>query len=449
VIAENSLWRTSGAVELRPNALLTARVELASTRDLRDYGDSTAVARAASAARGSIVGLDAGLERERTVRTSLILNAWPVGNGWLRPRAEAVSTYDMRRDPHNEALTDAASVLPRRLGNTHTLLAAAVVDPAPAGSDPRAFFTRLSRVVRPIELSVSRSLVTAYDATPFAPGVSYQFGVGSLAALRDIHGIPAASAGASMQYALAHTLDFPFGIAVTNRAQRTDSRNFFARSAITSDVTLVDGVQVALPDVALRWSAPASALNGWFANLSANARATHTSQRYQSPLHLAGGAPGDERRAIRVRTYPLGLSAVTTRGELSLQASMATTYRSDTLPGAVTKARAQEWSLELGKPFPLPSSWRTRSPLRARASYQETSAHSVVSNVAVATQRSRLTDNGRRVIAVSADADLASDMTFGLQASQLVSFDRNFNRRFTQTVLSAVLELKFFGGALR
>jgi hypothetical protein len=138
---------------------------------------------------------------------------------------------------------------------------------------------------------------------------------------------------------------------------------------------------------------------------------------------------------------------VTARGEFSLQATLATTYRSDTLPGAVTKARVQEWSLELAKPFPLPASWRARSPLRARASYQETSAHSVVSNVAVATQRSRLTDNGRRVIALSADADLATDMTFGLQASQLVSFDRNFNRRFTQTVLSAVLELKFFGSA--
>jgi hypothetical protein len=82
-------------------------------------------------------------------------------------------------------------------------------------------------------------------------------------------------------------------------------------------------------------------------------------------------------------------------------------------------------------------------------SFQETLARSVVSNVAVAAQRSRLTDNGRRVIGFSADADVSTDMTFGLQASRLVSFDRNFNRRFTQTVLSAVLELKFFGGALR
>ncbi|MGQ0643449.1 MAG: T9SS outer membrane translocon Sov/SprA [Gemmatimonadaceae bacterium] len=454
VIAENNLWRTTGGVELRHSTLVTARVELASTRDLRDYGDSNAVARAASAARGSVAGLDAGLERERTVRTSLILTPLPLGGGWFKPRAEAVSTYDMRRDPHNEALAAEGAVLARRLGNTHTLLAAAVVDPAPF-ADPSGggFLARVARFVRPIELSVSRALVTAFDASPFAPGALYQFGVGSLASFRDVRGLPAASAGASLQYTLAHTVQLPAGIAVTHRAQRTDSRNYFARAVdgLRPDVTLVDGVQLALPDVALRWSASPTALRGWFANLSANARLSHTRQSYESPLHLAavGGPLGDERRAIRVRTYPLGLSAVSGRGDVSLQATLATTYRTDTLPGAVTRARAQDLSIELGKPFRLPASWRAQSPLRARASFQETSAHSVVSNVAVAAQRSRLTDNGRRVVAVTADADIASDMTFGLQASQLVSFDRNFNRRFTQTILSAVLELKFFGGALR
>jgi hypothetical protein len=28
-----------------------------------------------------------------------------------------------------------------------------------------------------------------------------------------------------------------------------------------------------------------------------------------------------------------------------------------------------------------------------------------------------------------------------------VTFDRNFNRRFTQTLISAVLNIQFFGGA--
>jgi len=452
VTTEDNLWRTTGGVELRPSPFVTARFELASTRDLRDYGDSTAVARAATAARGSM-----GLERERTLRTSVIVAPWPVGGGaangvaaWLRPRGELISTFDMRRDPNNEALTAGDSVLARRLGNTQMLLAAAVVDPAPlaaGGSD--GFWPQIARIVRPIDVSVSRSLVTAFDASPFGANPGYVFGFGSLTSMRDLGGVLAASAGASWQYTLAHVLEFPGGLAVTNRAQRTDSRSYFARVPETAEVTFVDGVQVALPDVGLRWSVNPTALGGWFTNLSANARMSHTRQTYVSPLDFAGGLPGDERRTIRLRSYPLGVSAVTARGDVSLQASLATTFRTDTLPGAVTRARGQQISIDLGKPFALPSSWRARSPLRARASYQETTAHSEVSNVSAEAQQSRLSDNGRRVISLSADADLASDMTFGLQASQLVSFDRNFNRRFTQTVLSAVLELKFFGGALR
>jgi hypothetical protein len=448
IVSRDNLWRTVGAIDLRPAPQLTARLELASTRDLRDYGDSTALARAATAARGDFVGLDAGMERERTVRTSLSYQPEPLGGGWLRPRAEAASTYDMRRDPHNESLAQQGSVLPRRLGNVHSLLGAAVLNLAQLAAQPPAGVAGwLLGVVRPIEVSLTRSLLTSFDAAPFAPGALYQLGIGSLGSLRDVRGIPAASAGTSLQYLLTHTLEFPGGIALTHRAQRTDSRNYYGRDVAKGRPTLVDGLHVAAPDVALRWSMNPAALWGAFSNLSANARVLHTSQLYVTPRGAA--TAGADRRGIRIRTYPLGMSAVTARGAVSLQASLATTYRSDTLPGALTRSRGQDLSVELGKPFALPATWGAHSPLRVRATFQETTAHSVVSNVAAITQRSRLTDNGRRVIALSADADLASDMTFGLQASQLVSFDRNFNRRFTQTVLSAVLELKFFGGALR
>jgi hypothetical protein len=44
---------------------------------------------------------------------------------------------------------------------------------------------------------------------------------------------------------------------------------------------------------------------------------------------------------------------------------------------------------------------------------------------------------------------VAENATFSVQASRVVTFDRNFNQRFTQTLLSAVLNIQFFGGALR
>ena len=61
----------------------------------------------------------------------------------------------------------------------------------------------------------------------------------------------------------------------------------------------------------------------------------------------------------------------------------------------------------------------------------------------------RHTDNGRRSFSLTADTDVAENAVFSLQGSRVTSFDRNFNRRITQTVLSAVLQLQFFPGETR
>ena len=87
--------------------------------------------------------------------------------------------------------------------------------------------------------------------------------------------------------------------------------------------------------------------------------------------------------------------------------------------------------------------------MRTQLSYQRSETRSYVSNLAAIGLRSRLTDNGRKAFTVSADTDLQENVTFSLQGSRVVTFDRNFNRRFTQTLIAAVLNIQFFGGALR
>jgi hypothetical protein len=87
-----------------------------------------------------------------------------------------------------------------------------------------------------------------------------------------------------------------------------------------------------------------------------------------------------------------------------------------------------------------------RNPLRTRVSWQETLTESFVANAFAEGARSRLTDNGRRAFNFNADTDLDDNMTFSLQASRVVTFDRNFGRRFVQTVITAVFQLQFFAG---
>ena len=62
---------------------------------------------------------------------------------------------------------------------------------------------------------------------------------------------------------------------------------------------------------------------------------------------------------------------------------------------------------------------------------------------------SRLTDNGRYTFNIGADTDVSETASFSLTGARTVTYDENFNRRFTQTVISAVLHLQFFGGSGR
>lgn len=66
-----------------------------------------------------------------------------------------------------------------------------------------------------------------------------------------------------------------------------------------------------------------------------------------------------------------------------------------------------------------------------------------------AAPQSRLADNGRQAITLNADTDIAENITFSLQRARIVTFDNNLNRRFTQIVLSAVLQIAFFAGEMR
>jgi hypothetical protein len=60
-----------------------------------------------------------------------------------------------------------------------------------------------------------------------------------------------------------------------------------------------------------------------------------------------------------------------------------------------------------------------------------------------------LADNGRESFNVNADTRLAETLTFSLVGSRIVNFDNQFNRRITQTVFSAVLQMSFFAGEMR
>ncbi|MFN8580105.1 MAG: hypothetical protein U0163_03895 [Gemmatimonadaceae bacterium] len=449
VDGDNYLWRTGSNIEFRPVGGVVARWDALTLRDLRSYGPA-ADGVAAPLSGSQFAGLDVGFERER--RMTAALTYAPVPTGWLRPRLELGSSYTMLRDPNTRAYSPFASgdsgSLPRRFGNSQRVAASAIVDLqgyAKGMEQTHPSLARLARAIRPIDVSVSRDLLTAFDGVPVGPSLGYQFGIGGIDGFRSIQGLFAASAGQATVVTVGDALQLPWGAALSGRVQRGTSRHW-ARQVDERQLA-VDGTQTTLPDATLRWSGRPRLLSGMFSSLSTSARYLSTRQAFAAPSAVSG-AP-EELRATHIRSWPLSATAVTTWGDLSLTGAVARSERVDSLPGSVGTSSSSDLTTDVARSFPLPTSWSFKSRLRARMSYQRTEAQSYVSNVAAATSRSRLTDNGRTAFSLSAGTDVTDNATFSLQGSRVVTFDRNFNRRFTQVIVSTVVQIQFFGGASR
>ena len=141
-------------------------------------------------------------------------------------------------------------------------------------------------------------------------------------------------------------------------------------------------------------------------------------------------------------TWNVGTGLMTSFG-------LGTTHRLDSLPGSIAESRSRDLSADVSRGIKMPVSWKLKNDLRTRLSYQQSSAQAFVQNQSATSKRSRLADNGRQAINFNADADVAENLTFSLTGARIVNFDNNFNRRFSQIVFTAVLQISFFAGEIR
>jgi cell surface protein SprA len=444
-------WRNATAFELRPFNALTARFEMSSTRDLVDYGDSSATARAAAAERKNLLGLDAGLESERAVTSTYSLA--PQLQGWLRPRVELMTSYGHLRDPNARLLlregdTTGALKLPRRVNAAQTLSGGFTLDVARmsrAWTGDSAMLSRIDNLFVPVEVTVSRIISANYDGTPRTPGLGLQLGFGGEGAFLSDHGFLATTANSSTQVALGSGLKLPLGLTLEARTQRLSSRNWLRRPDRSQIV--VDGDLVTLPDLTLRSTVRPRWLDGVLSSVTTTARFVATSQKSLFP-GPAGLAP--DARTGRSMSYPLSASlAWNDAGGLTTAVSFATTLRTDSLPGTRTEALSRDVGSQVTRTFKLPADWELKSDLRTRFAWQRTTASTFVETTGGAAFRSRIADNGREAFSFNADTDVADNLTFSLQGAQIVTFDNNLNRRLKQVVFSAVLQLSFFAGEMK
>jgi hypothetical protein len=447
-------WRNRGVLELRPVEALMARIDVNSVRDLRNYGDETDVALVAGFERGELFGLDVGLERERQMQTALAFT--PALASWLRPRFELGSSFTMFRDPNARTLLRAEGDsgelrLPRRLANSQILSASAAMDIGGAlarYAGDSGIARRIANAIQPVRVSWTREMRSMFDATPFTPDFSYQFGFGDIGDFRSLEGILATTAGVARGLSLDHTVSLPFGASVTQHYQRTVNTTWTRRAETAQ--SMLEARSVTFPDVALRWSFRPAFLAGFISTISAEARAAITrASSFQPALPSGGGLTlSGVRTELETRQYPLrGTLSWDILGGFTTSAGWLRTTRRELRSGGTSEGEQDDVTADITKLFRLPDSWNLPSnTLRAYVGMQRISTETIF--LADTTTR-RIADNGRLALNARAETDVAENASFSLSASRTVTYDEVNDRRFTQFVLSAVLQLQFFAGELR
>jgi hypothetical protein len=303
---------------------------------------------------------------------------------------------------------------------------------------------RFAGAIRPLDLSLNRTVLSLYDATSVTPPLSYQFAIGGTSAFKMIRGSPATAAGVNNQVTLNQEIRLPLGAWLVGRYHQITLRNWTRRFDRTHAVT--DGSQVTFPDLALRWSGRPAGLSAVWSSLGLTARMVETEQEFGTPLP-GGSDLEDDRSVLHSRSFPVTASAVWEAiPGLTTSVTVARTTRDEHRPGLEMQSSSNDLSFDLAKPFTLPGGLSANGPLRLRLSYQGGEASNFVVNPLAVGNLSRITENGRRSWTFSADTDVAENLASSFVFSRVLSFDRNLNRRFTQTILSAVLHMQFFGG---
>jgi cell surface protein SprA len=462
-------WVNAARVEFRPTTGLVGTLDARQVLDLRDYRelslgvDSVDRREAAAAERLQVLGTSLGLEQERTLTSGVLLQ--PNVAVWLQPRFDYRSSFRLAKDPNARALlrendSTGAFRLPRRLGvaqsvnaGTQLLLGRLIT----GRTKEKSWLHRVGQALAPADIAWQQDLSSNYDNSVFDPGLGYQFGLGGVSALRGLsNNRLATTAGRAQTFSALSAVNLPLSLSVSSRFER-GSTETWTRRTLDGFQALITGERRTYPDIRVRWNLRPTKLTKVVTNVSVEGAYTINETDLLVPNETGGLA---NRSSTYSTNRPI-TGSVTWGffGNLTTNGSYGRTHLEDARPGSVTVSNTNRSSVDLARNFPLPKKWNTRTgQMRARFSYQYEETVATVGGDATAVapppgsllnDLSVLTSNGRRAFNLNADSDLSEQMTFTFTGSHVITFDRTFNRRLSNTVLAVVLQLRFFAGELR
>ena len=451
-VSQTRAWQNAGGVQLTPVAGMQLGVDAVSTRDLRDYGDSTTMGRLIRQQRASLFGNDVGLETQRLVTTSLSLS--PRVGTWIRPRASVGSSFAFTRDPNarepRRAEGDTAGPfrVPAAFSNARRFETGAQLDTrrlAQAVFGDSSGAARWLGHITGLDVTYSAQQGSVFSRATDTPNAGYQLALGGFDAFRQVDGQLATSATQTTSLSTGGVAVLPLGLRANATYRLT--RGIIWTLRAEEQVPIRSRTQE-WPNGTISWSfSPRQFVGRLLSNVNARLgyrRAESINEQPTFGVAIPGGVAVNST-IDRVLTPS---ASVTWAGGVFTTFDMSRTTSDRFSAGNLFRTVRDAHNTTVTFSFRPPTKGRWRSNIRTTAGY------SVAANTTCLRRAGQdvcvpYVDSKQTQAQLTMDTDLPTNMSAGLQMAYVLNEERQTNRKISQFVITAFVQLSTSVGQIR
>ena len=450
-------FRSQAGVNLQPFQSLNFGMDLGSTRDLKDYGDSTTLGVLSRAAGRRFLGIGLGFESQRTLAAHFTYN--PQLFSWLRPRINIVSSSSLMRDPNGgtpeRTIGDTAGAfrIPTSFTNQRTTDVGGSLDFTRA---LRALLGDTSHLARfldrlaPLDFASHSDLRSQFYRAGFDPSLDYQLGLGGAGAFRSQNGRAAVAASAVQQTRLASALRLPLGLAVSASFATGTQQTWMERDVGQAES---DQKNTTWPDVQGRWTWTPHA--GFIRKLLGSISATAglrvvTATTSQPSLQLGAGLDtiGGVYARQQTRSWPVTLS-FTWAGRVATSFGYSVSRSLANQAGSISENSNSDASAAVDFAFKPPYEiLPLKSDIRTAFRYEATNTTGCIT-LAGSSDCTPTTASQRQTYNFQMDTDMPPNVSAGASVGYILTNDAYLDRKFAQFVLTFSVTVNFSAGTAR
>jgi len=402
----------------------------------------------------SLFGNDVGLETQRLVTTSLSLT--PRVSTWIRPRASVGSSFAFTRDPNArqpvraEGDTAGPFRVPAAFSNARRLETGAQLD---ARRLARAIFGDSSAAanwlghITGLDVTYSAQQGSTFSRATETPNAGYELALGGFDSFRQVDGLLATSATQTTSLSTGGVAVLPLGLRATATYR-------FTRGVIW---TLRADEQVPIrsrtrewPNGSITWSfSPRQLVGRLLTNVNARVGYRRAESINEQPTFVAVGGPlGSVAVNSTIDKTFTPSASVTWVGGVFTTFDLSRTTSDRLSAGNLFRSVRDAHNATVTFSFRPPTKGSWRSNIRTTAGY------SVAANTTCLRRAGQAAcvpyvDSRQTQAQLTMDTDLPTNMSAGLQMAYVLDEERQTNRKISQFVITAFVQLSTSVGQLR